>query len=122
MNDWEKVRKNRLVRKCGTDSADEILQVFAPVWRKPFKAPASKTELREQAAEARREWQLRHPNGRSGPPASTRLLITSPATCCQFKRELVILLPLNASACLDGALKPICADELYSEMGNVRDE
>ena len=90
MNDWDKVRMSRMIRKRGTDAADEVLQAFAPMWRKPFKAPASKAALREQAAEAHREWQLRHPTGfRSGRPASAGSLITSTAIVTSSKRELV---------------------------------
>jgi hypothetical protein len=81
MTDWDKVRNSRVIRKRGTDAADEVRRVFAPLWRSPFKAPASKAALREQAAEAQREWELRHSNGfRSVPPASAGSLITSPAT------------------------------------------
>jgi hypothetical protein len=81
MMDWDKVRKNRVIAKRGTSADNEIVTTFALMWRRPFKAPASKTELREQATEAHREWQLRHPKGfRPGRPASAGSLITSAAT------------------------------------------
>jgi len=78
MIDWDKVRKSWMIRVRGTTANEEVLQVCAPMWRKPFKAPVSKAALREQAAEAQREWQLRHPNRFR--PASAGSLITSAAT------------------------------------------
>lgn len=71
----------RLMAKRGTDDDKDVLKTLAPLWRKPFKPPVSKAELRQQAAEAQREWQLRRPNGvRPGRPASAGSLITSAAT------------------------------------------
>jgi hypothetical protein len=63
MMDWDKVRMNRLVAKRGTSADNEIVATFAPVWRKPFKTPVSKSELRERATDAHREWQLRQASG-----------------------------------------------------------
>jgi hypothetical protein len=57
MNNWDKAEKSRMIRKRGTDAADEVLRVFAPMWRKPFKLTQSKAELREQANRAWEKWQ-----------------------------------------------------------------
>jgi len=56
--DWDKVRKNRSIAKRGTSADNEIVATFAPMWRRPFKASASKAELREQAKLAWTEWQI----------------------------------------------------------------
>ena len=61
--DWDKVRKSHLIAKRGTSADNEVMATFAPVWRKPFKTPVPKSALREQAADAHREWELRRLNG-----------------------------------------------------------
>ena len=56
MFDWDKVRKKQMVAKRGTESDHDVLDVLAPIWRKPVKPSPSKAELRAQAAEAYLRW------------------------------------------------------------------
>src|SRR3954463_6537004 len=79
--DWDKVRKNYLVAKRGTSADNEIVATLAPVWRNPFKTTVPKSALREQAADAHREWELRRLNGfRLGQLSSARSVIANTAT------------------------------------------
>jgi hypothetical protein len=56
MFDWDKVRKKQTVAKRGTESDRDVLDVLAPMWRKPIKPSPSKDELRAQAADAYLRW------------------------------------------------------------------
>jgi hypothetical protein len=56
MFDWDKVRKKQIVAKRGTENDRDVLDVLAPIWRKPVKPSPSKAELRAQAAEAYLRW------------------------------------------------------------------